>query len=316
MSILTQNYFFLILFLSINNVLLGWIHPRDNHENHKSTTISNSIDFENIELEEENTEKDGTIDSDIEEKEETDEKSEEDNLENDSNKEKEDNEVNENKEQNENNNIENVKGEEKEENNEKENRGEYEEKSEKEEKQEKEDEKEKQDEKEDEKEKQDEKEDEKEKQDEKVENNTEENKDKNGTETNEEKKGENENEKNQKESTVPISPEKEKEDEESEIEIIKYDPYDPCDDIQPTNGLKEECLENPLLKGKNCCFMTIRYKYNEFNACIRVSKNRKDIKNQISEIKKKYEGSDSIDIDCYSNVIKLSFIFLSLFLVL
>ena len=306
MSILTQNYFFLILFLSINNVLLGYTHPKENPENHKSTTISNSIDFENIELEEENTEKDGTIDSDIEEKEETDEKSEENNLENDSNKEKEDNEVNENKEQNENNNIENVKGEEKEENNEKENRGEYEEKSEKEEKQEKEDEK----------EKQDEKEDEKEKQDEKVENNTEENKDKNGTETNEEKKGENENEKNQKESTVPISPEKEKEDEESEIEIIKYDPYDPCDDIQPTNGLKEECLENPLLKGKNCCFMTIRYKYNEFNACIRVSKNRKDIKNQISQIKKKYEGSDSINIDCHSKVIKLSFIFLSLFLVL
>ena len=303
MSILTQNYFFLILFLSINNVLLAFIPPQDNH---KSTTISNSIDFENIELEEENTEKDGTIDSDIEEKEETDEKSEEDNLENDSNKEKEDNEENENKEQNENNNIENVKGEEKEENNEKENRGEYEEKSEKEEKQEKEDEK----------EKQDKKEDEKEKQDEKVENNTEENKDKNGTETNEEKKGENENEKNQKESTVPISPQNEKEDEEPEIEIIKYDPYDPCDDIQPTNGLKEECLENPLLKGKNCCFMTIRYKYNEFNACIRVSKNRKDIKNQISQIKKKYEGSDSIDIDCYSNSIKLSFIFLSLFLVL
>ena len=62
--------------------------------------------------------------------------------------------------------------------------------------------------------------------------------------------------------------------------------------------------------------MVIRYKYNEFNACIRVSKNRKDIKNQISQIKKKYEGSDSIDIDCYSNFIKLSFVFLSLFLVL
>ena len=131
MSILTQNYFFLILFLSINNILLAFIPPQENQENYKSTTISNSIDFENIELEEENTEKDGTIDSNIEEKEETDEKSEEDNLENDSNKEKEDNEVNENKEQNENNNIENVKGEEKEENNEKENKGEYEEKSEK-----------------------------------------------------------------------------------------------------------------------------------------------------------------------------------------
>ena len=76
MSILTQNYFLLILFLSINNILLGFTDPQLNNI---STTISNSIDFENIELEEENTEKDGTIDSDIEEKEETDEKSEENN---------------------------------------------------------------------------------------------------------------------------------------------------------------------------------------------------------------------------------------------
>ena len=62
--------------------------------------------------------------------------------------------------------------------------------------------------------------------------------------------------------------------------------------------------------------MTIRYKYNEFHACTRINKNKKDIKNKISQIKKKYEGSDSIDIDCYSKFIKLSFLFLSMFLIL
>ena len=59
--------------------------------------------------------------------------------------------------------------------------------------------------------------------------------------------------------------------------------------------------------------MTIKYKYNNFNTCIRISKNKNYIEKKIDELKKDYRGSMSIDIDCYSNFIKYSFMLLSIF---
>ena len=37
--------------------------------------------------------------------------------------------------------------------------------------------------------------------------------------------------------------------------------YDNCEDIQPTNGIIEDCIENKyqVYKGQNCCYMTIKY---------------------------------------------------------
>jgi len=63
--------------------------------------------------------------------------------------------------------------------------------------------------------------------------------------------------------------------------------------------------------------MTINYKYNDFNLCIRISKDKDEIKKKIEEIKEEYEGCKSVTIDCHSNYIELvkySLLFLSLFI--
>ena len=105
---------------------------------------------------------------------------------------------------------------------------------------------------------------------------------------------------------------------ENKKEINPFDSYDGCEDFQPINGLKGDCTAQFKInkEGQNCCYMTIHYKYNDFNLCIRMSKDKNEIKKKIKEIEEEYEGCDSIDIDCFSNFIKYSFLFLSVFLVL
>ena len=147
----------------------------------------------------------------------------------------------------------------------------------------------------------------------------------------EEKKKEEIKEKDEKEKEKDEKKEKEEEKEEKEkeeeIHVIQQNNssesnynemrYDGCGDIQPTNGVREECTERyKFVKDKSCCFMTIKYKYNNYYTCIRIEKDIKIIKPLIKELKKYYEGSNSIQIDCSSNIIKFSFLILSLFLVL
>ena len=92
--------------------------------------------------------------------------------------------------------------------------------------------------------------------------------------------------------------------------------YDNCEDIQPTNGILEDCIENKyqVYKGQNCCYMTIKYEYNEYNLCLRISKDKNEIKKKIKELEEEYEGCDSVDIDCYSKIINYSFVFLFIFI--
>ena len=89
-----------------------------------------------------------------------------------------------------------------------------------------------------------------------------------------------------------------------------------CSETQPLKGIKEDCFQgNSILSGETCCYMTVKYKTNEHYECIAVNKDLKSIKNQIQEIKKNYEGSKSIDIDCNSSLIKISLIPFLLFII-
>lgn len=92
--------------------------------------------------------------------------------------------------------------------------------------------------------------------------------------------------------------------------------FDGCEDIEPTNGIKDCIDAYQVYNGENCCYMTIKYDYNEFNICVRISKNKDKIKKKIEEIERDYEDCESVDIDCYSKIIKYSFMFLSIFLLL
>ena len=86
-----------------------------------------------------------------------------------------------------------------------------------------------------------------------------------------------------------------------------------CDTTQPLKGIKEECFKgNELSYGETCCYMTIKYETNEYFSCVAVKKDKSLIKEKINQIKKDYEGSKSIDIDCKSSFIKIyliSFLF-------
>jgi len=151
----------------------------------------------------------------------------------------------------------------------------------------------------------------------------------------EEEKGKKE-EKIEEEKVKEEEKEKEKEEEEKEKEkekekepiteinntenISPFDLYDGCDNIQPTNGIREDCINysKKIIDEKKCCYMTINYKYNEFNLCIRIAQDKDEIKKKIKDIEEEYEGCESVNIDCHSNFIELakySLLFLSLFVV-
>ena len=99
-------------------------------------------------------------------------------------------------------------------------------------------------------------------------------------------------------------------------EVSPFDKYDNCENIQPTNGIKEDCINDKIFNGQNCCYMTINYKYNDFNLCIRISKDKDEIKKKIKQIKEEYEGCESVSIDCHSNFIKLAKYFILFLFVL
>ena len=99
-------------------------------------------------------------------------------------------------------------------------------------------------------------------------------------------------------------------------EVSPFDKYDNCENIQPTNGIKEDCINDKIFNGQNCCYMTINYKYNDFNLCIRISKDKDEIKKKIKQIQEEYEGCESVSIDCHSNFIKLAKYFILFLFVL
>ena len=140
-----------------------------------------------------------------------------------------------------------------------------------------------------------------------------------------EKEEEEEEEENEKKEEEEEEDQQKKEDEKKEPipkidsteEISPFDKYDNCENIQPTYGIKEDCINYKIFNEQSCCYMTINYKYNDFNVCIRISKDKDEIKKKIKEIKEEYEGCKSVTIDCHSNYIELvkySLLFLSLFI--
>ena len=137
-------------------------------------------------------------------------------------------------------------------------------------------------------------------------------------EENEKKEEEEEEEENEKEEEEEDQQKKEDEKKEpipkidSTEEISPFDKYDNCENIQPTYGIKEDCINYKIFNEQSCCYMTINYKYNDFNVCIRISKDKDEIKKKIKEIKEEYEGCKSVTIDCHSNYIELQKIILTL----
>ena len=99
-------------------------------------------------------------------------------------------------------------------------------------------------------------------------------------------------------------------------EISPFDKYDNCENIQPTYGIKEDCINYKIFNEQSCCYMTINYKYNDFNLCIRISKDKDEIKKKIKQIQEEYEGCESVSIDCHSNFIKLAKYFILFLFVL
>ena len=85
-----------------------------------------------------------------------------------------------------------------------------------------------------------------------------------------------------------------------------------CKGIQPTKGIKEECT-NHIVTDKTCCYMTVKFKYNNYYACYPTKKEDLNaIKNAIKELKNEFKDSKSISIKCNSTSINISFILLSL----
>ena len=91
---------------------------------------------------------------------------------------------------------------------------------------------------------------------------------------------------------------------------IKLENYQSCEDIQPTNGIIEDCTSYSYNNDQSCCYVSINYKYNEFNICIKIKKDKKIIESRIEQLEKYYEGSDSVDIDCHSKFINFNLILL------
>ena len=80
-----------------------------------------------------------------------------------------------------------------------------------------------------------------------------------------------------------------------------------CKQIQPTKGIEDECIKGvPESDGKVCCYVKIKFKYNNYYECYPSAKDKaketkKIIKDQFDEIK-------GVSIDCNSTFINISFI--------
>ena len=91
-----------------------------------------------------------------------------------------------------------------------------------------------------------------------------------------------------------------------------YNDYDKCWDTEPTKGIIDDCILGTKLENETCCYMTIKYKYNNFYACIPVKKDKKVINERIKVLKDIYVGNKSIKINCFSSFVKINLVFLLL----
>ena len=84
----------------------------------------------------------------------------------------------------------------------------------------------------------------------------------------------------------------------------EYDDYDKCLQTEPTKDIIEECTEGNKLKDKVCCYMTVKYEYNNFYTCYPIEKDKKKIEEAINEIKGEYGECKTIKINCKSSFTK------------
>ena len=85
---------------------------------------------------------------------------------------------------------------------------------------------------------------------------------------------------------------------------------DLCKQVQPTKDIPDDCIKQGAEGGKICCYVTIKFKHNDFYECYPLEKKENIIKEQIKSFKTYYEGSKKVKIKCNSTFINFSFILL------
>ena len=85
-----------------------------------------------------------------------------------------------------------------------------------------------------------------------------------------------------------------------------------CKSIQPFEDAIEDCTSYKIINSnKVCCYMEIVYEEGDLYLCYPIEKNKNLIIKEIEALQDIYEESESINIDCKSSFIELSFIFIS-----
>ena len=85
-----------------------------------------------------------------------------------------------------------------------------------------------------------------------------------------------------------------------------------CKQIQPTKGIEDECIKGvPESDGKVCCYVKIKFKYNNYYECYPSAKS--EVKETKNKLKEQFKENKGVSIDCNSTFINISFILLSLF---
>ena len=85
-----------------------------------------------------------------------------------------------------------------------------------------------------------------------------------------------------------------------------------CKQIQPTKGIPDECTKGVSeSNGKTCCYVKIKFKYNNYYECYPSAKDK--AKETKKKLKEQFKENKGVSIDCNSTFINISFILLSLF---
>ena len=100
------------------------------------------------------------------------------------------------------------------------------------------------------------------------------------------------------------------------IELIKSqsEKYEEekCKSIQPIEDMIEDCTEYKMMSNnKKCCYLEIIYEEGDMFLCYPVEKKIDVIKEEIEILTDIYEDSESININCCTSFIDISFFFIS-----
>ena len=85
-----------------------------------------------------------------------------------------------------------------------------------------------------------------------------------------------------------------------------------CKGTKPSKDIIKDCIDGNKISSKTCCYMEVKYQYNNYYACIPMDKENADFEKEIKRLKEEYNAK-SISIKCKSSFIQFKFIFLLLF---